>query len=199
VAASSRPYGSDITELILADHRTFRDSFARLDDLSGRNDPGELAAVWRPLADLLDVHAVAEEEIFYPHLLREAPDAREDTLDAIGDHNDIRDAIRAAAAEETGSEAWWAAVRAAREANDEHLAEEERDPLPDFRAHAPSRLRRTLGRRFLEFKRAHPTSGDVDTGDRDPESYVRSYDPEETGTRPAPAEGSLAIGSLRGR
>src|SRR5690349_8765351 len=81
-------------------------------------------------------------------------DARDETLDAIGDHNEIRDAVHAAAREEVGTEGWWAAVRAARVANDEHMAEEERDGLPDFRAHAPSRLRRSLGRRFVEFKRA---------------------------------------------
>jgi hypothetical protein len=39
------------------------------------------------------VHAYLEEKIFYPQLLqRGADDPEGETLDAIGDHNDIRDA-----------------------------------------------------------------------------------------------------------
>ncbi|MFC7658208.1 hemerythrin domain-containing protein [Pseudonocardia benzenivorans] len=93
--------------------------------------------MWQPLADHLDVHAVAEEEIFYPQLLRRGgDDAEDETLDAIGDHNDIRDGVHAAARHPIGTDAWWDAVQQARDANDEHMAEEENEGLPDFRLHA---------------------------------------------------------------
>ena len=62
--------------------------------------------------------------------------AADETQDAISDHNEIRDAIREAAAAEPGSDSWWQAVLACRKANDEHLSEEERDVLPDFRKHS---------------------------------------------------------------
>jgi hypothetical protein len=43
---------------------------------------------------MLDVHAYIEEKIFYPQLLqRGADDPEGETLDAIGDHNDIRDGV----------------------------------------------------------------------------------------------------------
>ena len=84
----------DITQLILDDHDTFRRQFAALDDADG---PDALHAVWKPLADLLEVHAAAEETIFYPQLLRRGDDAEDETVDAIGDHNDIRDGVREAA------------------------------------------------------------------------------------------------------
>jgi hypothetical protein len=87
----------DITALILADHEWFREQFAKLDDLQARNTVNRtvLEAVWRPLADKLDVHAYIEEKIFYPQLLkRGADDPEGETLDAIGDHNDIRDGVR---------------------------------------------------------------------------------------------------------
>ena len=113
---------ADITALILADHEWFRDQFAKLDELQTRT-PGSRAAlerVWRPLADKLDVHAYIEERIFYPQLLtRGADDPVGETLDAIGDHNDIRDGVRAADAAVVGTDQWWAAVGRAREANDE--------------------------------------------------------------------------------
>src|SRR4051812_28103904 len=107
---------ADITSLILDDHERFRRDFAALDDLS---EPDELVKVWGPLADLLEVHASAEEAIFYPELIRRGSDAEEETLDAANDHNDIRDGVRDAAAHPVGSPSWHAAVRRARVANSE--------------------------------------------------------------------------------
>jgi hypothetical protein len=188
----------DIIELIFTDHETFRRGFAELDELSARNDPDELARAWEPLAALLDVHAVAEEEIFYPQLLRKGEDdPTEETLDAIGDHNDIRDGIREARRHPVGSEEWWAGVHATRLANDEHLAEEEREGLADFRRTADAALRESLGRRFAEFKAGHPGREHVDTRDKDPRRYVETVERELGLNRNRPADGSLGIGGLR--
>ena len=97
-----------------------------------------LNRVWRQLADKLDVHAYIEEKIFYPQLLkRGTEDPEGETLDAIGDHNEIRDGVRAANAARAGTEPWWAAVGRTRLANDDHMGEEERQGLSDFRRHAP--------------------------------------------------------------
>jgi hypothetical protein len=184
----------DITQVIADDHDCFRRSFARLDDLRAWASPTELSKTWDPLAELLDVHAIAEEEIFYPQLLREGEDAREETLDAIGDHNDIRDCVHEAARLPVGSAPWWDAVGRAREANDEHMAEEERDALADFRRNATIGLRVSLGRRFRAFKTEHQGTGDLDTSDKDPERYVE-MERADIGR----AENSLGIGSLKGR
>jgi Hemerythrin HHE cation binding domain len=184
----------DITQVIAGDHESFRRSFAELDELRSAAAPTELAKAWDPLAELLDVHAIAEEEIFYPHLLRKGDDAREETLDAIGDHNDIRDCVHEAERLPVGSAAWWDAVGRAREANDEHMAEEERDGLPDFRRNATLGLRVSLGRRFRAFKAEHQGTGDLDTSDKDPERYVETEQAEIDR-----ADNSLGIGSLKGR
>src|SRR6476660_3543514 len=62
-----------------------------------------------------------EEKIFYPQLLkRGTDDPAVETLDAIGDHNDIRDGVRDANSATVGSDPWWAAVRRTRQANDDH-------------------------------------------------------------------------------
>jgi hypothetical protein len=188
---------NDITDLILEHHEWFRRRFVELDDLrsASPDDVGALSRSWQPLADLLDVHAVAEEEIFYPELLREGDSgAPDETIDAIGDHNDIRDAVRDAERAPVAGEAWWAAVARAREANDEHMAEEERDALADFRRNAAAELRDTLGRRFRRFVEQHPNPVGVDNRDKDPEQYVRDEAP-----RPERPDGSLGIGSLKGR
>ena len=149
----------DITMLILADHEWFREQFARLDNLQARTSVRKdaLEKVWRPLADKLDVHAYIEEKIFYPQLLtRGVDDPDGETLDAIGDHNDIRDGVRDANAAAIGTDKWWAAVGRAREANDEHMGEEEREGLSDFRRHAPIGLREALGSSTASSWRATP-------------------------------------------
>ena len=57
----------DITDLILADHHEQRRMFALLDEIG--DDPERLAPVWNRLSILLEVHADAEEGLFYPCLL----------------------------------------------------------------------------------------------------------------------------------
>ena len=191
---------TDITDQILAHHEWFREQFVRLDDAkaAGPANPDALRAVWDPLATKLDLHAIAEEEIFYPQLLRRGTeDPEEATLDAIGDHNDIRDGVHAAEAHTVGTPEWWAAVTAAREANDEHMAEEEREGIADFRANAPAGLREALGRQFARFFEQHPTTDGVNVSDKNPERYVGNIERDIAENRTG--DGSLGIGSLKGQ
>jgi hypothetical protein len=163
----------DITDLILDEHGDFRRRFVQLWDLRHSGDTGAVAAAWQPLADLLEVHARAEEEIFYPVLLkRGSEEAAEETNDAVGDHNELRDAIRAACRFETGSDPWWRAVLECRKANDEHLAEEERDVIPDFREHSDQALRSRLGTRWVAFHAEHRAARGISGEDIDPGEYI---------------------------
>lgn len=197
----------DITELILDDHDWFRRQFAALDELrrSTPVDSTALRDVWQPLADHLDVHAVAEEEIFYPQLLRRGGgEAEDETLDAIGDHNDIRDGVHAAARHPIGTDAWWEAVQTARDANDEHMSEEENEGLPDFRLHSAFGLRESLGRQFTAFMARHKGARGVDVADKDPETYVAQVEERNKDTpgdvdEAGRLDGSLGIGSLKGK
>ena len=163
----------DITDLILAEHEEFRRRFIALWDLRPGGEAEAMGAAWQPLADLLEVHASAEEEIFYPVLLRRGSDeAPEETDDAIGDHNEIRDAIRDAVGADPGSKAWWDAVLACRKANDEHLAEEERDVIPDFREHSDQEQRDQLGVRWVAFHAEHRGARGVTGDDVGPAEYI---------------------------
>jgi hypothetical protein len=189
---------ADITALILNDHNWFREQFAKLDELQARASPDSAALerLWRPLGDKLDVHAYIEEKIFYPQLLtRGADDPEGETLDAIGDHNDIRDGVRDANAAQVGTEQWWAAVGRTRVANDDHMGEEEREGLSDFRRHAPAGLRDALGRQYSDFMAEHPTTKGLEIVDRDPEGYVAEFEKKSPSKR---TDYSLGIGSLKG-
>jgi hypothetical protein len=165
----------DVTELILHDHDDQRRMFAILDEIDPA-DHRKLGAVWARLAILLEVHADAEERLFYPRLLDVGDgaggekSASSETKDAIHDHNEIRDAVREVRKHEVSSEAWWAAVTEARTANSNHMAEEERGALADFRRTAGLTTRHDLGVEFAAFEAEHASG--VRREDQDPEGYV---------------------------
>ena len=169
----------DITELILFQHHEQRRQFALLDEVPP-DDTDTLGALWQRLCVLLEVHAEAEERYFYPELLRlghGAPgseDGPEDeTEDAIGDHNDIREGIRKADANPVGSDGWWEGVRAAREANSDHMAEEEREDLADFRRHADLQTRHDIAVQFVTYENQHFRG--IKAEDHDPEEWVKEH------------------------
>jgi hypothetical protein len=163
----------DVIRLILDDHEWFRTRFAQLEEL--RADPQAANELWLGLAAKLEVHASAEEEHFYPALLQKVEGSEDETEDAVGDHDEIRHGIRRAEAAEVGSDEWWAGIQDAREANDHHLAEEERDDLPDFLRAASVELRHELGERFQRFVDEHPGAKGLSGEDKDPEAYVAEH------------------------
>jgi hypothetical protein len=204
----------DITQLILDDHHEQRRLFAILEQVD-RSDTDTLGAVWDRLAAFLELHAQAEEEIFYPALLRVGIQARragaaeEETLDAIHDHNDIRDAVMSVPGHPVGSDEWFAGVAAANLANSDHMGEEEREGLTDFRRLASLQLRHDLAVAFVAFEAKHYAG--VRPVDKDPQEYVREEEERQglpsaglldeslpaDGGSGRPADGSISIGSLR--
>jgi hypothetical protein len=186
----------DITQLILDDHHEQRRLFAILEQID-RSDIGALSAIWGRLAAFLEVHAAAEEAIFYPALLQVGIAAsrktgvEDETLDAIHDHNEIRDAIANVARFPAGSDDWYQAVAGANLANGDHMAEEEREGLTDFRRLAGLQQRHNLAVTFAAYEARHVTG--VQPVDKDPATYVALA---EAGGRPA-SDGTLGVGDLK--
>ncbi|HTZ94570.1 MAG TPA: hemerythrin domain-containing protein [Streptosporangiaceae bacterium] len=187
----------DITQLILDDHHEQRRLFAMLEQIDS-SDTAALGDIWERLSVFLELHAEAEEEIFYPELLalaispRPLASAEPETLDAIGDHNEIRDAIAAVAGHLAGSQGWRDAIAAVNVANGNHMAEEEREGLTDFRRRVSLQKRHELAVRFAAFE-ARNFAG-VQPVDKDPETYVLQTEAAE---RAEHAAGSLRIGDLK--
>lgn len=171
----------DICDLILSDHHEQRRQFAMIDDVD-TDDTKTLGVLWKRLSALLEVHAQAEEIYFYPELLKlgerlhpkadptETEEA-EETDDAIGDHNDIRGGIIKTNENPVGSDEWWAGVNASREANDEHMGEEEHEGLKDFRLHVDLDTRHTIAVQFAAYE-AENAAG-VPIEDKDPQEYIK--------------------------
>jgi hemerythrin HHE cation binding domain-containing protein len=172
---------ADIIDLVYADHDWFRRQFFRLDDAKSKDD---LAAIWDALSARLDVHAEAEEAVFYPALLkhggRDDPgnpegDPQDETEDAITDHNAIRDAVRQSRQHEPGSAEWFAAVIEARKQNGAHLDEEEREAMPDFIKSASLELRHELAMQWMRFYAEHEAIKGVDNRDKDADDYIDEH------------------------
>jgi hypothetical protein len=166
----------DITDEILHQHGEQRRMFATLDEYP-KDDLEGLAAIWHRLEIFLETHAEAEELYFYPALLSrghgyaDAESVEEEVEDAVKDHNEIRDAIRKASSLAPGSDGWWQAVTDARIANDDHMAEEERQDLADFRRTASRELRHEIAVKFLRYEALKAAEG-ITPVDKDPEQYV---------------------------
>ena len=138
------------TALVLAEHVVFRREFSALEALCGH----ELAAAWEALHAKLEVHAVAEEQLFYPLLAQEA-DGEQETAEGVHDHNEIRHAAAAVGEHEVGSEDWWAAISTVRQVNADHMSEEETDFFPPFKEAVDDEQREALGLRWLAFHDEH--------------------------------------------
>ncbi|GAB2738048.1 hemerythrin domain-containing protein [Sinomonas soli] len=166
----------DITEVILNDHHEQRRMFGMLEEISP-DDAEALGSVWKRLRILLEVHAAAEEKLFYPRLLKlqkdriaqESPD--EETEDAVHDHNEIRDAVAAVDEHPVGSVEWLRAVAEVNEVNGDHMAEEERQGLTDFRRHVDREERHAMAVAFAAFEAEH--AGGISAHDVDPQQYLR--------------------------
>ncbi|WP_083282847.1 hemerythrin domain-containing protein [Humibacillus sp. DSM 29435] len=172
----------DITEIISHQHDEQRRMFAYLEEWP-RDDHEGLAAVWKRLAILLETHAEAEERYFYPELLRlgtggaDAESTEEEVEDAVKDHNEIRAAVRAADEHETGSDDWWTAVIDANVHNSDHMGEEERQDLADFRQQASLELRHEIAVKFLRYEAQTAATG-IEPKDKDPEQFVETQGDE---------------------
>lgn len=170
----------DITEIILNQHDQQRRMFAQLEEYP-RDDHEGLEALWARLEILLETHAEAEELYFYPELLKlgtgaaDADSVQEEVEDAIHDHNEIREAIRAVARCKAGSDAWWRHLTEANVANSDHMGEEERQDLADFRRHASLELRHDIAVKFLRYEALKAAKG-VAPVDKDPALYVEDPD-----------------------
>lgn len=128
----------EITALVMSEHDAFRRAFTDLEQAE------DVAAAWEQLANRREVHAVAEERLFYPVLADEAGDGVADGRTAVREHNDIRHSVRAVADHEVSSQSWWDAVDRVQQVNGDQMAEE-RELIPRYKDSVDAARRDELG------------------------------------------------------
>lgn len=108
----------------------------------------------------------------YPLLAHGAADGAAESEEAVREHNDIRHAIQAVTGHEAGSEDWWQALRAAQDVNATHMADEEREFLPDFKQAVSDERREELGMSWLQFHEEHDKARGLSGKDTDPQDVL---------------------------
>ena len=127
---------TDITELILDDHRRIRQLRQALHD-TARDGPraapgGALAEVWDTLAQLIELHLSAEQEICWLPMCGTSPPGRQQLAAAAAAAADITAAIGEARLQPTGAPCWQLAVNDALAACAAQFRQEEDHILPRF-------------------------------------------------------------------
>jgi hypothetical protein len=149
---------TDIIELIMADHRRIRRLQAGLRAaarLCGSEPSWVLPRTWDGLAEVIQTHITAEEEICWPAVSAAGLDDPAEVQELIADAEDIREAIAEAALQPAGSPGWWRAVNDALGDCSCCLDREERGLLVTLARHADPVLRDRLGLQWLTFLAAH--------------------------------------------
>jgi hypothetical protein len=148
---------TDVIELIVAEHRRIDRLFADLDHAASHPprlhlDPA--GPVWARLAELVLLHADAEEEICFPPMFALAEHGSEQLTEALAGLDEIRATVAEGIRFRPGSPRWQAAVRAAGRAAHKHSATIEPDVLPALCRGASLRERAQLARKWAGFAAA---------------------------------------------
>jgi hypothetical protein len=153
----------ELRQLVLGEHARILRLFAAIDDLARPEPAGPggaaLSGVWHRLADLLDAHTEAEEEICYRVVFGRGGHVAALVNTAIADHDDIRAAMAEARLAEVGSARWWRSVAAARRGCAKHFASEEQGLLAAVCARLTPQASKLLARQwdmFAAARRAQP-------------------------------------------
>jgi hypothetical protein len=156
---------TDMAELIQADHVRIGKVLGQLDSALAEPRPAGMQSqaglVWGVLADYLQLHIAAAEEIAYLALASADPDGARAITEASEANADICEAVAEARLSRPGSQTWHMAVQAACRAARTHITCVESGPLIRYRRHTAPAARRAMGRQWVFFMTARVLDGYV--------------------------------------
>jgi iron-sulfur cluster repair protein YtfE (RIC family) len=136
--------------LLKADHEKVAGILETIEDTTERAVKGRDELFARLKAEL-DLHAMIEEEIFYP-ALEETEEAREITLEAYEEHRLVKQLLAELEAEPKDTEEWTAKFTVLKENIEHHVEEEEGEMFKKAREALNEEEIETLGDRLQEAK-----------------------------------------------
>ncbi len=148
--------GSDIIDLILADHKPLKKLIKVMKD--SERGISERRAAFKEFAPLLITHAKPEEQVLYVQM-KDDEEMRIEGLEGDVEHGLADQLIDEA--KRTNDEGMWSArVKVLAELVEHHIEEEEGEMLPDFRKHTGREERVQLGEVYLNAKANVKDNGD---------------------------------------
>lgn len=136
--------------LLKADHEIVAGILETIEDTTERAVKGR-DELFAPLKAELDLHAMIEEEIFYP-ALEDTEEAREITLEAYEEHRLVKQLLAELEAEPKDTEEWTAKFTVLKENIEHHVEEEEGEMFKKARQALSEEEIETLGDRLQEAK-----------------------------------------------
>lgn len=141
--------------VLKADHESVAEILGRIEQSTERAIKGREDLFTRLKAEL-DLHAMIEEEIFYP-ALEESNEARDITLEAYEEHRLVKQLLGELEAESKDTEEWTAKFTVLKENIEHHVEEEEGELFKKARQVLSEEEIEALGQQLLEAKRQSKT------------------------------------------
>lgn len=138
-------------ELLKADHEKVAGLLSEIEDTTERAVQGR-EQLFARVKQELDLHAMIEEEIFYP-ALEETEETREITLEAYEEHRLVKQLLQELEAEPKDSEEWTAKFSVLKENIEHHVEEEEGEMFKQAGQALSEEEIEALGERLQEAKR----------------------------------------------
>ncbi len=148
----------DIVDIIVEDHKPLKSLIKILKDSDERSLDDRLKA-FDEFAELLTLHAAAEEQILYMHM-KESEDLRRDAFEGEVEHALADQIISDCKSSKDDDDLWSAKAKVLAEIVEHHVQEEEEQLFPDLKKFTSTELRNQLGRDYLKLK-ANIEAGEV--------------------------------------
>jgi hypothetical protein len=143
-------------ELLKKDHEKVSGLFKQLDDTTERAVKTR-EELFGKLKQELDIHARIEETIFYP-AIKEAKETHEITLEAIEEHNVVKQLLSELESLPVEDETWTAKLTVLKENVEHHVEEEEGEMFKDAQKVLSAEQVEELGARMESAKQEQKTA-----------------------------------------
>jgi hemerythrin superfamily protein len=146
----------DAIALLKADHQRVQTLFERFKKTGDRAYKTREKVVEEIIKEL-SVHAVIEEQVFYPAVKERIPDLRDDVLEGIEEHHIVKWTLSELDGMDPEDESYKAKVTVLIESVEHHVEEEEKDMFPEVRKALPKSELDDLGEVLERAKAVAPT------------------------------------------
>jgi hemerythrin-like domain-containing protein len=147
----------DVFALLKADHERVAEMLETIDKTTERAAKGREDTFTRLKAEL-DLHAMIEEEVFYP-ALEEADETRDITLEAYEEHRLVKQLLTELEQEPKNTEEWTAKFTVLKENIEHHVEEEEGEMFKKARQALSKEEIDALTERVEQAKRQNKAAG----------------------------------------
>ena len=169
----------DAITMLKADHKTVKGLFTRFERLKDGADE-EKREIVRQIVAELSVHAVVEEQVFYPAVRKVLPDVEDVVLEGLEEHHIVKWTCSELDGMEPTEERFDAKVKVLIESVRHHIEEEEGEMFPQVRQALGRKALQELAESMEQVKATAPTKPQPKAPDVPPPSQVPTIQLPET-------------------